>query len=195
MEALVDDWPVWLVFVVLWAGAFARGTATYWVGRGVRAGGSRSRWARHLDSGVVRRAEGWVRRFGAPAVTLGFLTVGVQTAINASAGMLRMPQRRFLPAVVLGAALWSLVYTTVGFTVLDAWFGDLSWWWAWWRSGSSWRSCSSRAGSSGPSGLTGPSSPSGASSRSPPTTPSDPRLGLRPWSHRGHWRPHVGTRL
>ena len=79
---------------------------------------------------MVQRAEGWVRRFGAPAVTLGFLTVGVQTAINASAGMLRMPQRRFLPAVTLGAALWSLVYTTVGFTVLDAWFGDLSWWWA-----------------------------------------------------------------
>ena len=130
VEDLVDDWPVWLVFVALWAGAFARGTATYWVGRGVRAGGSRSRWARHLDSTVVQRAEGWVRRFGAPAVTLGFLTVGVQTAINASAGMLRMPQRRFLPAVTLGAALWSLVYTTVGFTVLDAWFGDLSWWWA-----------------------------------------------------------------
>ena len=65
-----------------------------------------------------------MRRFGAPAVTLGFLTVGVQTAINASAGMLRMPQRRFLPAVTLGALLWSLVYTTVGFTVVDAWLGD-----------------------------------------------------------------------
>ena len=73
---------------------------------------------------------GWVRRFGAPAVALGFLTVGVQTAINASAGMLRMPQRRFLPAVTVGALLWATVYTTVGFTVLDAWFGDLAWWWA-----------------------------------------------------------------
>jgi membrane protein DedA with SNARE-associated domain len=71
-----------------------------------------------------------VQRFGAPAVTLGFLTVGVQTAINASAGMLRMPQRRFLPAVTLGAALWSLIYTTVGFTVVDAWLGAVSWWWA-----------------------------------------------------------------
>ena len=67
-----------------------------------------------------------MRRFGAPAVTLGFLTVGVQTAINASAGMLRMPQRRFLPAVTVGAALWSLLYTTVGFTVVDAWLGNVS---------------------------------------------------------------------
>ncbi len=130
MEARVDDWPVWVVFVVLWLGAFVRGTATYWVGRGVRAGGSRSRWSDQLDRPGVRRAEGWVRRFGAPAVTLGFLTVGVQTAINASAGMLRMPQRRFLPAVTLGALLWSLVYTTVGFTVVDAWLGEVDWWWA-----------------------------------------------------------------
>ena len=130
MEELVDGWPVWVVLVVLWLGAFVRGTATYWVGRGVRAGGGRSRWAERLDSPVVRRAEGWVRRFGAPAVTLGFLTVGVQTAINASAGLLRMPQRRFLPAVALGAALWSVLYTTVGFTVVDAWLGNLSWWWA-----------------------------------------------------------------
>lgn len=121
---------MWLVFGVLWLGAFARGNATYWVGRGVRAGGGRSRFSRHLESPVVHRAEGWVRRFGAPAVTLGFLTVGVQTAINASAGMLRMPQRRFLPAVTVGALLWAVVYTTVGFTVLDAWFGDLAWWWA-----------------------------------------------------------------
>ncbi len=130
VESWVEGWPVWLVFGVLWLGAFARGNATYWVGRGVRAGGGRSRFSEQLDRPIVRRAEGWVQRFGAPAVALGFLTVGVQTAINASAGMLRMPQRRFLPAVTVGALLWALVYTTVGFTVLDAWFGDLAWWWA-----------------------------------------------------------------
>ena len=60
---------------------------------------------------------------------MGFLTIGLQSAINASAGMLRMPQRRFLPAVVLGAALWSLVYTTVGFAVVDALLGRVPWWW------------------------------------------------------------------
>lgn len=120
---------MWVVFVALWLGALARGTATYWVGRGVRAGGARSRWAAHLDRPAVARAESFVRRVGAPAVTLGFLTVGLQSAINASAGMLRMPQRRFLPAVVLGAALWSTVYTTVGFAVVDAVLGRVPWWW------------------------------------------------------------------
>ncbi|WP_392542673.1 DedA family protein [Oryzobacter telluris] len=129
MERLVEGWPVWAVFVVLWLGALARGTATYWVGRGVRAGGGRSRWAHHLDRPVVARAERFVRRVGPPAVTLGFLTIGLQSAINASAGMLRMPQRRFLPAVVVGAALWSTIYTTVGFAAIDAFVGSGGWWW------------------------------------------------------------------
>ncbi|MBM6405399.1 VTT domain-containing protein [Phycicoccus sp. CSK15P-2] len=130
MRELVDGWPYWVVLVAFWLGAFARGTATYWVGRGVRAGGARSRWAHHLDRPVVARAERWVRRLGPPAVTLGFLTVGLQSAINASAGMLRMPLRRFLPAVTLGALVWAVLYTTVGLAVVDAWLGRLSWWWA-----------------------------------------------------------------
>ncbi|MGG5258449.1 DedA family protein [Phycicoccus avicenniae] len=129
MRDLVDGWPFWVVLVVFWLGATARGTATYWVGRGVRAGGARTRWAHHLDRPAVARAEGFVRRVGPPAVTLGFLTIGLQSAINASSGMLRMPLRRFLPAVVLGALLWAVLYTTVGLTVVDAALGRVPWWW------------------------------------------------------------------
>ncbi len=130
MADLVDRWPVWLAFLVLFLGALVRGTLTYWAGRGLRAGGGRSRWAGHLDRPLVLRAEGWVRRFGAPVVSLGFLTVGVQTAINVSAGLLRMPQRRFLPAVTVGALLWATVYTTVGLALVDAVLGRISWGWA-----------------------------------------------------------------
>lgn len=125
----MDGWPFWVVLVAFWLGATARGTATYWVGRGVRAGGARTRWAHHLDRPSVLRAERFVRRVGPPAVTLGFLTVGLQTAINASSGMLRMPLRRFLPAVVLGALVWAVIYTTVGLTVVDAALGRVPWWW------------------------------------------------------------------
>ncbi|MGL4742941.1 MAG: DedA family protein [Dermatophilaceae bacterium] len=130
MAEILDGWPVWLVVVVLWVGAFVRGIATYLAGRGVRAGGSRSRWADGLDRPLVVRAEGWVRRFGAQAVALGFLTVGVQTAINFAAGLLRMPWRIFLPAVAVGAAIWSALYASVGLAVVDAWSGGRSWWWA-----------------------------------------------------------------
>ena len=132
VEALVDDWPVWLVFAVLWLGAFAGGTPTYWVGRGVRAGGSRSRWAGHLDGRDGQRAEGWVRRFGAPAVD----------ARRSSPSASRPPSTprpacsgcrsaAFLPAVTLGCGgSGRSVYTTVGFTVRRRLARRPSWRWA-----------------------------------------------------------------
>lgn len=130
MEQLTKDWPVWAVFVLLFFGAFIRGNATYWVGRGIRAGGARSRFAGQLERPGMQRAERWVERFGAPAVSLGFLTVGIQTAINLSAGVLRMPQSRWLPGVIVGAILWATLYTSVGLAVFAAIMGRVEWWWA-----------------------------------------------------------------
>ena len=130
MEELTEGWPVWVVFVVLFLGAFVRGNATYWVGRAIRSGGARSRFATVLERPGMARAERWVRTVGPPAVALGFLTVGVQTAINISAGVLRMPQRRWLPAVTVGALLWATLYTTVGLAFVAALFGEVEWWWA-----------------------------------------------------------------
>ena len=130
MEELTEGWPVWVVFVVLFLGAFVRGNATYWVGRAIRSGGARSRFAALLERPGMTRAERWVRTVGPPAVALGFLTVGVQTAINISAGVLRMPQRRWLPAVTVGALLWATLYTTVGLAFVAALLGEIDWWWA-----------------------------------------------------------------
>ncbi len=120
---------MWLAFGVLFLGAFVRGNATYWVGRGLRRGGERTRAGGRFESSGFVRAERVVRRFGAPAVSVGFLTVGFQTAINVTAGMLRMPQSRFLPAVTVGALLWATLYTTVGMAVIEAAFGRVPWWW------------------------------------------------------------------
>lgn len=131
MQQILDDWPVWAAFALFFAGAFVRGAATYAVGRGLRrAGDSREGMARHLDRPTMRRAESWIGRWGAPVVSLGFLTVGVQTAINATAGLLNMPLRRYVPALVVGAAIWATVYVTVGMAVVEAALGRVPWWWA-----------------------------------------------------------------
>ncbi|HEX2705363.1 MAG TPA: VTT domain-containing protein [Candidatus Lustribacter sp.] len=92
-----DGLPFWLTFVVFFLGAAVRGSATYWAGRGLRSGAARTRWASRLDGVAVQRAEGVVARFGAPVVALSFLTVGVQTAVNAAAGAMRMPRRAPCP--------------------------------------------------------------------------------------------------
>ena len=125
----MSDWPYALTFGVFFLGALARGSATYWAGRALRYGGQHTRLARHLDRPAVVRAESVVRRFGAPAVALSFLTIGFQTAVNAAAGALRMPWWRYVPGGVVCALVCAAIYTTIGFAVLEAWFGEHPWPW------------------------------------------------------------------
>ena len=121
----MPDWPVLPLYLFLVVVAVGRGGATYVVGRAARGAAGR-RW--RLDSRWVARGEDVVRRLGAPAVTLCFLTVGVQTAVNLAAGTLRMPLRRYVPALLLGALLWAAIYLTVGVAVLDAfWRSSRPW--------------------------------------------------------------------
>ncbi len=118
---MFESWPYAATLAFFFAGALVRSNATYWAGRGLRAGGERTRLSAHLDRPAVLAAERFVTRVGAPAVTLSFLTIGFQTAIIAAAGALRMPLSRFVPAAAVGSLLWAGIYTTIGFAVVDAW--------------------------------------------------------------------------
>lgn len=120
-----DDWPVAALFAFLSVVAFGRAGATYALARGARGLGGRH--TSLLERPAVVRAERAIARFGAPAVTLCFLTIGVQTAVNAAAGSLRMPLRRYVPALAVGALLWAAVYATVGLAVLDAFWSGTPW--------------------------------------------------------------------
>ena len=62
-----------------------------------------------------------VARWGAPVVILSFLTVGIQTLVNLAAGVMRMPLRRYIPALTIGAILWAFLYATVGFATFAGW--------------------------------------------------------------------------
>lgn len=137
---MVDGWPFWAVYLLFFCGAMVRAHVTYAAGRGLRAGATRAahptaadtwlaRLSRHIDRPGVQRAERLMSRYGAPLVTLSFLTVGIQTVLNAAAGALRMDLRRYTPAAVVGSLLWAGVYTTAGFAALDVVRGTLPWWW------------------------------------------------------------------
>ena len=118
---MFESWPYAATLAFFFSVAMVRSNATYWAGRGLRAGGERTRLSGHLDRPAVLAAERFVRRVGAPAVTVSFLTIGFQTAIIAAAGVLRMPLSRFVPAAAAGSLVWAGVYTTIGFAVVDAW--------------------------------------------------------------------------
>jgi len=125
---LINDAPFGVTLLFFFLGAFTRGNATYWVGRGIAKGVERSRFEKRLHAPGYLKAQRFIQRWGALAVPLSFLTVGVQSAVNLSAGISKMPLRRYVPAVALGAALWALIYTSIGMAVFYAWLA-LDWPW------------------------------------------------------------------
>jgi membrane protein DedA with SNARE-associated domain len=76
--------------------------------------GTRARVRRLLTGPGARRGLAMVHRWGPFAVTLAYLTVGVQTVVFTSAGLLRMPYLRFTLASIPGSVAWALIWGTVG---------------------------------------------------------------------------------
>lgn len=91
-----------------------RAGATYALGRGGAAGARRARLRSKIGETRLAHAEGFVDRWGALAVLGSFFTIGVQTVINFTAGLLRMPLRAYLPALAVGGLVWASIYGTLG---------------------------------------------------------------------------------
>lgn len=117
------DWPLplFVVWLIMYAVIIFRAGGTYLLGRLARRGVSRiQRVERIMQSGRYQHAEQLLRRYGAAAVAVSFLLIGVQTVVNLAAGSIGMSLRRYLPALGLGGAVWALIYSTVGLVGLSA---------------------------------------------------------------------------
>lgn len=62
----------------------------------------------------------FLRRRGWPAIPLGFLTVGFQTAIMFSAGVIGITWGFFTLTVIPGALMWATIYSTIGWAAWQA---------------------------------------------------------------------------
>ena len=111
-----QDWnlPYRLTILALFCIVMIRSNGTYWIGRGIVAGTSHTRWRRVLETRPYRMGSSWLNRWGPPAVTLSFLVIGLQTMVNLAAGVARMPMRRYLPAVIVGCTVWAFIWGTGG---------------------------------------------------------------------------------
>ena len=109
------DGPWIWVWLGLYFIIFCRAGGTYLLGRAVRSGVLRiGAMQRIMASSAYQRAETAIDRWGPPAVAVSFLTIGFQTAVNLAAGAIRMRWYRYLPALLIGGALWATIYTTIG---------------------------------------------------------------------------------
>lgn len=111
--------PFPLVVAALFVIVMLRANATFWIGRLGSVGARRTRLATLLDSPGYVRATERIDSYGAPVVTLSFLTIGFQTLVNLAAGATGMKLRHYLPAVAIGAVIWALLYATLGTVGVD----------------------------------------------------------------------------
>lgn len=121
MPSWVTSQPFVLAFGFLLIVVFFRAQGTYWIGRGARAGAMQTRLAGRLTGPRMTRATAALNKWGWPLVTVSFLTVGLQTVVNAAAGIARMRWPRYTLAMLPGCAAWAAIYATVGLAAFEAW--------------------------------------------------------------------------
>ncbi len=119
MPSWLDGKPFAITFAVLFGIVLLRAQATYWLGRGVTAGVLHTPLAVKLESPKTVRAIAALNRWGPPLVTVSFLTVGLQTVVNAAAGLIRMPWVRYTVAMLIGCVAWAAIYATVGIAAVE----------------------------------------------------------------------------
>jgi membrane protein DedA with SNARE-associated domain len=111
--------PFPVIVAALFVIVMFRANATFWVGRLGSAGIRRTRMAKLMDSPGYVGATERIDAYGAPVITLSFLTIGFQTLANLAAGATGMKLRHYLPAVAVGAVIWALLYATLGTVGVD----------------------------------------------------------------------------
>ena len=112
----VGDLNVWLVLLVATASAVAGDNTGYWLGR---KGGRPllDRYGKRLKMTEERVAavEGYFHHHGGKTVLVARFTMFLRAFAAFTAGMHRMPYRRFVLSDVVGAVLWAAAYTLLGY--------------------------------------------------------------------------------
>lgn len=103
-----------LVLLAAFAGAVLGDQAGYWLGRGVLQHGLRRLTSSGKGSTQIAWARDQLHRRGPVIIVAGRFIPGGRTATNVASGSVEMPWRRFTPADLLAAGLWSAVETGIG---------------------------------------------------------------------------------
>ena len=108
--------PLELAVVIMWGIGILRTSIVYALGYLAATGSARLERIRNaMQTPLYTRATAMINRWGAYAVPLCFLTVGLQTAVIITTGFTKMPMRRWLPGMLLGTLIWAIIYVTFGF--------------------------------------------------------------------------------
>ena len=125
MDEMLSNFPFWGAWIFMYILGTLRGQGTYWIGRGASSAATHvgseedhdSKWAKikaWLNSDRTKTGRTLVHKIGVVAVPLSYLTVGLQTAVLAAAGLVRIQWWKFTVAQIPGAIAWATIYSGVG---------------------------------------------------------------------------------
>lgn len=114
--------PIGVLGLCVFIAAFAGDQVGYYIGHRAGPAVFRRPESRLFRQEYVDRAHEFFERFGGRAVILARFVPIVRTFVPVIAGVARMPYRTFITYNVVGALLWG-----VGVTLLGFWLGQFDW--------------------------------------------------------------------
>ena len=117
----VIDFPVLLLCLLLFAAAFLGDQTGYLIGRFAGPRIFRRQDSRFFKQSYVDQTYAFFDKYGGRAIVLARFVPIVRTYIPVAAGVGRMPYRHFVSYNVIGALLWG-----VGVTLLGYWLGQVA---------------------------------------------------------------------
>lgn len=114
--------PLWLFALSVFIAAFVGDQTGYFIGHKAGPAIFNKPDSRLLKQSHVTRAHEFFERFGGRAVVLARFVPIVRTFVPVIAGVAKMPYKTFITFNLVGAALWG-----VGVTLLGFWLGQYQW--------------------------------------------------------------------
>lgn len=115
------DFPLWLLCVLLFVCAFAGDQVAYGIGHRVGPRIFNKPDSRFFKQSYIDQTNAFFDKYGGRAIILARFAPFVRTYAPVAAGVGRMPYRHFVTYNVIGALLWG-----VGITVLGYFLGQIS---------------------------------------------------------------------
>jgi membrane protein DedA with SNARE-associated domain len=107
---------LWQAIAATWAGTILGSSFLYFISR-IAGRSLVYRYGRFIRLTPERldRTERWLKQHGSRAVFLGRLVPGLRIVTAVACGVFEVPFRAFFPAMALGALLYIVVYTLLGY--------------------------------------------------------------------------------
>lgn len=109
------DFPLWLLCVLLFIAAFAGDQVGYYIGHRVGPRIFRRPDSRFFKQEYIEQTNAFFEKYGGRAIILARFVPFVRTYAPVAAGVGRMPYKRFVSYNVIGALLWGVGVTLLGY--------------------------------------------------------------------------------